>query len=93
MSERRDIEIPVRELPIDRLSPEDQELVAKAKEIVSDAYAPYSHFHVAAALRLESGRVVLGTNQENASYPSDYVPSGPPSSSRAPSIPTIPSLR
>ncbi len=69
MSERRDIEIPVREVQLSELSAEDQELVAKAKEIVSGAYAPYSHFHVAAALRLESGRIVLGTNQENASYP------------------------
>ena len=69
MSERRDIEIAVREVALSELSSEDQELVAKAKEIVSVAYAPYSHFHVAAALRLESGRVVLGTNQENASYP------------------------
>ena len=69
MSERRDIEVAVREVALSELSAEDRELVAKAKEIVSAAYAPYSHFHVAAALRLESGRVVLGTNQENASYP------------------------
>ena len=69
MSERRDIEVAVREVALSELSAEDRELVAKAKEIVSDAYAPYSHFHVAAALRLESGRIVLGTNQENASYP------------------------
>lgn len=69
MSEHKDIQIPVTEVRISELSPEDQELVAKAREIISTAYVPYSHFHVAAALRLESGRIVLGTNQENASYP------------------------
>lgn len=66
----REIRIPIRELPLSELSAEEQELVARAKEIVMSAYAPYSHFHVAAALRLKSGRIVLGTNQENAAYPS-----------------------
>lgn len=33
------------------------------------AYAPYSHFHVGAAVLLENGAIVQGSNQENASYP------------------------
>ena len=34
------------------------------------AYAPYSHFHVGAAVRLSNGVVVHGANQENAAFPS-----------------------
>ena len=34
------------------------------------AYAPYSEFHVGAALLLENGKIVQGSNQENAAYPS-----------------------
>lgn len=47
----------------------DQILLEKAKEAASKAYAPYSGFHVGAALELASGEVVLGNNQENASFP------------------------
>ncbi len=51
------------------LSPADRELLQKAREITRQAYAPYSQFHVGAAALLQNGEVVLGTNQENASYP------------------------
>jgi cytidine deaminase len=34
------------------------------------AHAPYSDFHVGAALELEDGSIVLGCNQENSAYPS-----------------------
>ncbi|MDH3649336.1 MAG: cytidine deaminase [Saprospiraceae bacterium] len=53
---------------IQDLPPEDKELLVAAKETLRNSYAPYSHFHVAAAVRLESGEVLLGTNQENAAY-------------------------
>lgn len=33
------------------------------------AYAPYSNFKVGAAIRLQSGEVIVGANQENGSYP------------------------
>jgi cytidine deaminase len=54
---------------IEDLDNESKYLVHKAKEATAYAYAPYSKFHVGAALILEDGTVVLGSNQENASYP------------------------
>lgn len=45
-------------------------LVHKAEEALSLAYAPYSSFHVAAAVLLNNGVIVTGTNQENAAFPS-----------------------
>lgn len=47
----------------------DRELLVKARESLESAYAPYSGFRVGAAVRLENGRVVTGSNQENAAYP------------------------
>ncbi len=49
---------------------EDQELIAAAKEAANHAYAPYSKFMVGAAVRLESGIIVRGSNVENAAFPS-----------------------
>ena len=52
------------------LTPEDLSLLQKAREVRDGAYAPYSGFKVGAALLLESGEFVVGSNQENASFPS-----------------------
>ena len=52
------------------LSKEDLSLLQQAKEALKGSYAPYSEFHVGAAVLLENGVVVQGSNQENAAYPS-----------------------
>ncbi len=54
----------------EELIPDDIELILAAREIALYAYAPYSKFRVGAAIRLESGAVVRGTNVENAAFPS-----------------------
>ncbi len=54
---------------INELNEDDAKLVAKARKVTNLAYAPYSHFHVGAAALLNNGKIVTGTNQENASYP------------------------
>lgn len=54
----------------DELLPEQRELVDRAKAMTYKAYSPYSHFSVGAAIRLESGVIVTGSNQENVAYPS-----------------------
>ncbi len=55
---------------IDELSQNEQILINKSKEAVKNAYAPYSKFSVGAAVLLENGEIITGTNQENAAYPS-----------------------
>jgi cytidine deaminase len=55
---------------LEELGPADRALLEAAKAMTANAYAPYSQFFVGAALRLENGKVVEGSNQENAAYPS-----------------------
>ena len=45
-------------------------LIESAKTIALKAYAPYSSYHVGAAVLLADGNIVTGNNQENAAYPS-----------------------
>ena len=52
------------------LSAADRELLEAAASSTDTAWAPYSNFHVGAAVLLENGEVVLGSNQENAAYAS-----------------------
>lgn len=52
------------------LSDDVKSLMMQAVEIRKKAYAPYSKFKVGAALLLDNGEIVFGSNQENAAYPS-----------------------
>jgi cytidine deaminase len=48
--------------------PERAHLIALATTAAEHSYSPYSKFRVGAALLLETGAIVTGTNVENASY-------------------------
>jgi cytidine deaminase len=52
----------------DQLEKDEQELFKLAEAELEKAYAPYSNFYVGAAILLDNGQNVVGSNQENASY-------------------------
>lgn len=55
---------------ISELSSEDKLIMDKAFEAKMSSYAPYSEFNVGAAILLDNNKIILGSNQENAAYPS-----------------------
>ncbi len=55
---------------ISELDSDMQSLMQQAIEIRKTAYAPYSKFRVGTAIVLENEKIILGSNQENAAYPS-----------------------
>ena len=52
-----------------QLTEDVQELMAHADAAREKSYSPYSKFRVGAAILLENGEIITGSNQENASYP------------------------
>ena len=64
------IQTKVEVLSLAELSDEEHLLMQAAIKATSHAYAPYSKFYVGAAVLLENGVVVAGSNQENVAYPS-----------------------
>ena len=54
----------------DELNAADRSLWEHSIKAAETAYAPYSQFHVGAAVRLANNEIVYGNNQENAAYPS-----------------------
>ncbi len=68
---RTTIKIEVEEFEhLTEMVKDDKILLAKATEAVNKSYAPYSEFHVGAAVLLENGEIISAGNQENAAYPS-----------------------
>jgi hypothetical protein len=67
---KMDIIVPVVAYKYDELTPGRRTLVDMARAAPSRAYAPYSRFSVGAAIRLDNGEIVTGSNQENAAFPS-----------------------
>ncbi len=55
---------------IDDLSQTDRDLCKEATTAMVNSHSPYSEFRVGAAVRLNSGKIVYGSNQENVAYPS-----------------------
>lgn len=64
------LEINYDSCSMDELTGEERLLVERAREATRNSFAPYSHFHVGAALMLKNGRVIIGANQENSAFPS-----------------------
>ena len=64
------IETTIKVYAYHELSTEERKLTESALEATYRSYAPYSNFHVGAAVLLENDVIVTGTNQENVAYPS-----------------------
>ncbi len=69
MKERK-IEIPLKEYTYEELCATDRRLVDAAREMTRTSHAPYSRFHVGAAILMDNGEIVCGSNQENAAFSS-----------------------
>ena len=54
---------------MDSLSEADNTLLNAARNATKTAFAPYSNFKVGAAALLSNGQIIIGSNQESASYP------------------------
>tara|TARA_R110002096_G_scaffold398427_1_gene594554 strand:- start:324 stop:800 length:477 start_codon:yes stop_codon:yes gene_type:complete len=54
----------------DEISKEYQKLIKHSQDALAGSYAPYSSFPVGAAVLLENDEIIIGSNQENAAYPS-----------------------
>ena len=55
---------------VDELSDELKKLATGARKASKTSYSPYSNFKVGAAVLLENGKIISGSNQENSAYPS-----------------------
>jgi cytidine deaminase len=55
---------------LDDLSAPERDLCLEAVKALANSHSPYSKFKVGTALRLQSGKIIYGSNQENVAYPS-----------------------
>ena len=56
--------------PIEECTDIEKKLIDAAKSATKNSYAPYSEFHVGAAVLMANGEIITGNHQENAAYPS-----------------------
>jgi cytidine deaminase len=71
MEEKRNLNFQYTEYSgIDSLPANYKQLAHKAIDALQTSYSPYSQFAVGAAVLLQNGEIVLGSNQENGAYPS-----------------------
>lgn len=68
--EKKEMTIHYEVLRYDELTAADAALVEAAREATARSYAPYSKFRVGAAILLDNGVTVEGSNQENVAFPS-----------------------
>ena len=69
--EEKEIKIQYKQYDsVGELSDVDVELINLVDDNLKNAYAPYSNFQVSSVCVLDNGKLVFGTNQENAAYPS-----------------------
>ena len=66
--EAKNINTTINVANMEELDEKDRQLVEAAIEATKSSYAPYSHFNVGAAVRLDNGVVIPGCNQENAAF-------------------------
>ncbi len=64
------LHIQFQSLNLSELNSQEQALVQACKNASTNAYAPYSNFHVGASLLIDDGEIIFGNNQENAAFPS-----------------------
>ena len=55
---------------VEQMDEQGRKLAMAAIEAMKLSYAPYSEFNVGAAVMLENGEIIQGSNQENSAYPS-----------------------
>ena len=65
-----DINIPLISAKYRELDATQRDLVDQARAMTRHSYAPYSKFHVGAAILLDNGEIITGSNPENVASPS-----------------------
>lgn len=68
--EQRTLNISYECLTTAELTDDERRAIEAAQQSTAGSYAPYSHFSVGAAALLADGNIVIGSNQENAAFPS-----------------------
>ncbi|MGN6179546.1 MAG: cytidine deaminase family protein [Mucilaginibacter sp.] len=68
---KREIKVAFEEYSdINELNDADRRLCLESVKALAGSHSPYSKFRVGVALRLQSGRIIYASNQENVAYPS-----------------------